>query len=315
MVTTPSSNGLPQPGITAFGTAHHTYLEFDLVTESSSDGHVEPPSDVIARVIDVIDRNAKTGNATMTVVGFRPELWAKLVPEHAHPGLAGFNRPLRGLDDFTMPATQHDVALWLQGGAQDVVFDMSRLLVTELAPVVTLADSTEGWVYRQNRDLTGFVDGTENPHLSEIQNVVQIAEGPAAGGSVLLLQRWPHDVEAWEALPVAEQEQVMGRTKDDDQELDPKPPSSHIARTDQDDLGDILRRNTAYGTAAEHGTMFVGVAAGSEVMQKMLDQMAGVDGMRDALTFYSHPETGSYYFLPSVQQLDPYRPDLDDEDD
>ncbi|AWY96782.1 Dyp-type peroxidase [Propionibacterium freudenreichii] len=305
MPTESAPIGAPQPGILAFGTTHHAYLEFDLTVDASTE--------VLRGVVGALDESLVTGAGSMAVVGFRPEMWAKLVPEHVLPGLAGFNRPLRGLDDFTMPATQHDVAIWVQGGAQDAVFDLSRTLINAVSPWATLADETEGWVYHHHRDLTGFVDGTENPHLSQLPGVVQVPDGPAAGGSVLLLQRWPHDVQAWEGLPVAEQEKVIGRTKESDTEFDPKPPSSHIARTDQDDLGDILRRNTAFGTAGAHGTMFVGIGAGSDVMQKMLDQMAGVDGLRDALTFYSHPETGGYYYLPSVEQLDPYRPDLSEE--
>ena len=97
---------------------------------------------------------------------------------------------------------------------------------------------------------------------------------------MLLLQRWPHDVGAWEALPVAAQEAAMGRSKDDSVELDPRPESSHVARTDQDDVGHVFRRNMPYGTVTAHGTMFVGFAAEQAPLARMLDRMAGVDGGR-----------------------------------
>lgn len=93
----------------------------------------------------------------------------------------------------------------------------------------------------------------------------------------------------------------MGRTKDSDEELDERPESSHVARTDQEDFGDILRRNTAYGTVGAHGTMFVGFAASRTPFDVMLASMVGRDGSpRDALTRYTRPETGAYYFGPSI---------------
>ena len=130
------------------------------------------------------------------------------------------------------------------------------------------------------------------------------ADRPGAGGSVLLLQRWRHDAEAWGALDVADQERAIGRTKIGSIELDPKPASAHAARTDQDEVGKIVRRNLAYGTVTRHGTMFVGLCRDREVLHEMLRRMAGIDGEpRDELTRYSRAETGAYYFLPSLTDL------------
>jgi putative iron-dependent peroxidase len=127
---------------------------------------------------------------------------------------------------------------------------------------------------------------------------------PGAGGSILLLQKWSHDVTAWESLPVARQEQVIGRAKDDSVELKDKPVDSHVARTDQDRLGKIFRRNMPYGTVMNHGTMFVGFSAHQQVLKAMLESMAGVrGGVRDALTIYTRPLTGAYYFIPSTDGL------------
>ena len=100
-----------------------------------------------------------------------------------------------------MPATQHDLLLWLAGSAYDVVFDEARAAIAALAPVARVAHETSSWPYRHDRDLTGFIDGTENPSLARAPEVALVAPGaPGAGGSVLLLQRWPHDATAWEAL-------------------------------------------------------------------------------------------------------------------
>jgi len=127
---------------------------------------------------------------------------------------------------------------------------------------------------------------------------------PGAAGSILLLQKWKHDVAAWEALPIERQEQIMGRTKADSIELENKPSDSHVARTDQDEFGHIFRRNMPYGTVEDHGTMFIGFSAEQKRLSKMLDSMAGlVNGTRDALTRFTQPVSGSYYFVPSVESL------------
>ena len=168
-----------------------------------------------------------------------------------------------------------------------------------------MAEETSSWPYRHDRDLTGFIDGTENPTLVEAPGVALVPDGrPAAGGTVLLLQKWVHDAPAWESLAEAEQERVIGRTKPDSIELDDKPEDSHVARTDQDTFGDIFRRNMPYGTVTDHGTMFVGFCAEQGPLSTMLESMAGLTtGTRDALTLYTRPLTGAYYFIPSTEAL------------
>jgi putative iron-dependent peroxidase len=239
------------------------------------------------------------------VAGFRPELWREVFPKDAPSRLEGFNRDLVGADGYTMPATQHDAVLWLSGSAYDVVFDTAREAIAAMEAVASLAEETSSWPYRHDRDLTGFIDGSENPNLIDVAELATIPEGrPGAGGSILLLQKWSHDVTAWEALPVEQQEQVIGRTKDESVELDDKPPDSHVARTDQDQFGKIFRRNMPYGTVTDHGTMFVGFSADQRPLATMLESMSGLaDGVRDALTRYTQPLTGAYYFVPSTQSL------------
>jgi putative iron-dependent peroxidase len=219
--------------------------------------------------------------------------------------VTGFNQPVRGVEDFTMPATQHDALVWLSGSAYDVVFDMARSVIHDLDGLATLGEETSSWPYRHDRDLTGFIDGSENPTLLDAPADALLAEGvPGAAGAVLLLQKWKHHTAAWEALPTEQQEHIMGRTKLDSIELEDKPADSHVARTDQDVYGNIFRRNMPYGNVENHGTVFVGFSAEQQRLARMLDSMAGlVDGKRDALTRYTQPLTGSYYFVPSVEGL------------
>jgi porphyrinogen peroxidase len=239
------------------------------------------------------------------VAGFRPELWRAVAPDDAPGDVAGFDKDVQGIDGFVMPATQRDAVLWLSGSAYDVVFDMAREAIAALDGVASVADETSSWPYQHDRDLTGFIDGIENPSLVDAPEAALIPEGrPGSGGTILLLQKWPHDVAAWESLSVAQQEAVIGRTKLDGVELEDKAAESHVGSTDQDRFGTIFRRNMPYGTVTSHGTMFVGFSAEQRRLFAMLESMAGRhDGVRDALTLYTKPITGAYYFIPSTESL------------
>lgn len=295
----------PQGGIFALGTASHAYLEFDLAEGWRGE-------DLVQTIASLREPRTTMGGVNL-VAGFEPELWRAAVPDDAPPNLAGFTEDLVGVDGFVMPATQHDAVLWLSGSAYDVVFDVARNAIAELGGLASVAEETSSWPYRHDRDLTGFVDGSENPTLIEAADVALIPEGrPGAGGTILLLQKWAHDAAAWESLPDDEQERVIGRTKPDSVELEDKPPDSHVASTDQETFGDIFRRNMPYGTVTDHGTMFVGFCSEQRPLQTMLESMAGLTtGTRDALTRYSHPLTGAYYFIPSTEALRPLAVDPD----
>ncbi len=286
-----------QAGIFALGTSSHAYLEFDLLDAKKCRE--------FASTISAIREPRTTTGGVNFVIGFRPELWRDIVPDDAPPDVEGFNSDIHGKEGFVMPATQHDALVWLSGSAYDVIFDMARSVVHDLAGQASLADETSSWPYHHDRDLTGFIDGSENPTLLDAPIASLLPEGvPGAAGSVLLLQKWKHKTSEWEALPVDRQERVMGRTKPDSTELENKPSDSHVARTDQDEFGNIFRRNMPYGNVDDHGTVFVGFSADQKRLSRMLDSMAGlITGTRDALTRYTQPLTGSYYFVPSVESL------------
>jgi porphyrinogen peroxidase len=286
----------PQGGIFALGTAAHAYLEFDASERAGRD--------LVAAVSSLREPRTTMGGVNL-VAGFRPELWQDAAPDDAPSGVEGFNEDVIGIDGYSMPATQHDAVLWLSGSAYDVVFDVGRAAIAELQSLATVVEETSSWPYRHDLDLTGFVDGTENPTLIEAPEFVLIPDGdPGAGGTILLLQKWEHHASVWEALPLTEQERVIGRRKADSVELDDKPADSHVASTDQDRFGKIFRRNTPYGTVTDHGTMFVGFCSAQAPLATMLESMAGLtSGARDALTYYTRPLTGAYYFVPSTDAL------------
>jgi putative iron-dependent peroxidase len=287
----------PQGGIFALGTASHAYLEFDVVEGRDR-------RDLVAAISSLREPRTTMGGVNL-VAGFRPELWREAVPPGAPADVTGFNDDVVGIDGFVMPATQHDAVLWLSGSAYDVVFDVARDAIGLLHGLAAVVEETSSWPYRHDLDLTGFIDGTENPTLIDAPGLVLIPDGsPGAGGTILLLQKWVHDSALWEALPIPEQENVIGRRKADSVELDDKPADSHVASTDQDRFGKIFRRNMPYGTVTDHGTMFVGFAAEQGPLATMLESMAGLaGGTRDALTRYTRPLTGAYYFVPPADAL------------
>ncbi len=287
----------PQAGIFALGTASHAYLEFDALDARYGE-------QLVAAICGLREPRTTIGGVNL-VAGFRPELWNRVVPDHGLAGVQGFNTEIAGIDGFVMPATQHDAVLWLSGSAYDVLFDVARAAIVAVKELASVADETSSWAYQHDRDLTGFVDGSENPSLVEAGDAALIPEGNIGeAGSILLLQKWKHDTAAWEVLSVEQQERVMGRRKLDSVELEDKPADSHVASTDQDELGKIFRRNMPYGTVTNHGTMFVGFSADQQRLSAMLESMAGLrTGVRDALTRYTRPISGAYYFVPSTESL------------
>ena len=291
-----------QSGIFALGTGSHSYLEFDLHARGD-------PLTLVQLIASLGEPRMTTGGVNL-VVGFRPSLWAHVAPQEMPAGVTDFERDVRGIDGYAMPATQHDLWVWVAGHAYHTVFDVTREAITALTPVARLATEVAGWTYKESRDLTGFIDGTENPPLSEAPEVALIPDGsPGAGGSVVLVQQWMHNVVAFESLSVEEQEKVIGRTKKTSTELaeEVRGAASHVSRTVIEVRGveqHIFRRNTPFGTATEHGTMFIGFSCDQQRLARMLARMAGAeDGIRDALTRFTTVVSGAYYFVPSVEAL------------
>lgn len=292
----------PQSGIFALGTGAHSYLEFDLEAGVA-------PVDLVQAVADLREPRSTTGGLNL-VAGFAPSLWSAVAPADVPAGAGDFDRDIVGPDGFTMPATQHHLWLWLAGHAYDKVFDSTLESIAALHPVAQLVSETAGWTYKENRDLTGFIDGTENPSLAEAPEVAIVPEGqPGAGAGVVLVQKWVHHTAEWDAIGSERQGLVMGRTKSDSIELpeEVRGPQSHVSRNVIEENGEelpIFRRNTPFGTVGEHGTMFVAFSFDQRRMARMLDRMAGVeDGIRDELTRYVTAITGAYYVVPSITAL------------
>ncbi|MDO5617521.1 Dyp-type peroxidase [Kocuria sp.] len=250
----------------------------------------------------------------MCVAGIGASLWSRLfaVPPPTHlTELA----PIVG-DRHTAVSTPGDLLFHLRAGNLGMCFELSKLVMQRLADHVTVEDEVHGFKFFDERDLLGFVDGTANPEGQAAQDAVVVgAEDPDyAGGSYVIVQKYLHDMGAWDRLSVEEQERVIGRSKLEDVEMpdDVKPTNSHVAlNTVTDENGEeqeIFRLNMPFGEvgAQEFGTYFIGYAADPGITEEMLRRMfiGNPAGNHDRILDFSTAVTGSKYFVPSVDLLD-----------
>lgn len=291
-----------QHGIFAQGTRAHYQLEFSVSATATTD-------DIRSALARLREPTVTAGGLNI-VIGFGVDLLRRLAPHVVPPELTAFTA-IEGPAGVA-PSTQHDIWIWLHGTGHDIVLDAARAAATALAPVAELVAEQPGFVYRDSRDLTGFIDGTENPPVAEAHDVAIIPEGEVgAGGSFVIAMRWVHDLAAFHALAQTEQEGVFGRTKPDSVELDDnvKPPTAHIARVVvEDENGDeleIFRRSVPFGTVAEVGLSFLAFSADLGRFEIMLARMFGTtgDGGSDRLLSFTKPVTGSFFFAPPIEVL------------
>lgn len=248
------------------------------------------------------------------VTSIGSDAWDRLFagprPARLHPFVA-----LTG-PRHTAPATPGDLLFHIKGETMDVCFELAGRIVKAMAGAITVVDEVHGFRFFDNRDLLGFVDGTENPVDDEAVAATAVGdEDPDfAGGSYVHIQKYVHDMAAWEALPVTEQERVIGRTKADDIEFDDavKPANSHIALnviTDEDGNElDIVRHNMPFGTvgSGESGTYYIAYARDPEITERMLHNMFVGDppGNTDRILDFSTALTGGLFFTPTADFLE-----------
>jgi putative iron-dependent peroxidase len=248
------------------------------------------------------------------VVGIGADLWDRLFGAPRPAGLHPF-REMRG-SRHTAPATPGDFFVHIRADRLDLCFELARLITDRLTPATRVVDEVHGFRSFDERDLLGFVDGTENPEGSAATDAVLIGdEDPRfAGGSYLVVQKYTHDLAAWNALPVEEQERAIGRTKLDDVEFadEDKPPDSHLTlNVIEDEDGEqqqIMRFNMPFGRvgSAEFGTFYVAYARTSVLIEQMLENMfLGLGPAdHDRVLDFSTALTGNLYFVPSADFLD-----------
>jgi porphyrinogen peroxidase len=248
------------------------------------------------------------------VVGIGSQAWDRLFagprPAELHPF-----RELVG-PQYRAPSTPGDLLFHIRAGRRYPCFELAGQIMDRLRGFVTVRDEVHGFKYFDVRDLLGFVDGTENPVGPAASEAVLIGdEDPDfTGGSYVIVQKYLHDLQAWNALPVEEQERIIGRTKLSDIELDDavQAADSHVARTTivEPDGTErkILRDNMPFGEVGrgEFGTYFIGYARTPTVTERMLDRMflGDEEASHDRILEFSTATTGTLFFVPTTDFLD-----------
>jgi putative iron-dependent peroxidase len=247
------------------------------------------------------------------VVGIGAQLWDRLFGSPRPVGLHPF-RPLVG-GVHTAVATPGDLLFHLRARRLDLCFELASQVMNRLTRHVDVADEVHGFRYFDERDLLGFVDGTENPSGAAAVAAVTIGdEDPAfAGGSYVIVQKYLHDLDAWNALAIEEQERAIGRHKLSDIEFPDaeKPLNSHLTLTTIVDADgtqrQIVRDNMPFGTigAKEFGTYFIGYATTPDVIEQMLHNMfiGNPPGNHDRILDFSTAVTGGLFFVPTADFL------------
>ncbi|EGQ7930990.1 TPA: Dyp-type peroxidase [Vibrio vulnificus] len=254
----------------------------------------------------VEELNQSQPDAELTLsIAFSKSFWQQL--DMAMPAeLIDF--PVLGEGEIVAPSTDVDVLLHCHSQRHDLHFYLLRKLLSEVAEDVTVVDETYGYRYLDSRDMTMFVDGTENPKAEKRAEVALIPDGEFAGGSYVMVQRFEHNLPAWNRLNVSAQEKVIGRTKPDSIELDDVPAASHVGRVDIKEEGKglkIVRHSLPYGSVTgAHGLLFIAYCHTLHNFKAMLESMYGVtDGKTDQLLRFTKAVTGAYFFAPSKEML------------
>ena len=247
------------------------------------------------------------------VAGFGSEIWDKLFgaprPAELHPF-----REIRAEGRHAV-STPGDILFHIRAKRIDLCFELATQIMDALGDAVSVADEVHGFRYFDDRDIIGFVDGTENPRGGAARDAAVVGdEDPAfAGGSYVIVQKYLHDLKGWNALPVETQERIIGRKKLSDIELkdSDKAPYAHNVLTVIEENGKevkILRDNMPFGRPGygEFGTYFIGYSRTPRITEQMLQNMfvGRPPGNYDRLLDFSKPVTGSLFFAPSATLLD-----------
>lgn len=244
------------------------------------------------------------------VMGIGYEAWLKLdLPQPLPKELKTFE-PVVG-NRYTAVATPGDLHFHIRSDEKSFAYDMSSVITGFMKGIADCVEEVQGFRYWDGRSILGFVDGTENPH-GTARDYFAIIDGQDEkynGGSYLFVQKYIHDLDAWRALPVEEQEKVFGRSKDNDIEMsdDVKPRNSHSALANVGDNFKVVRDNMPFGsiTSNEMGTYFICYASTFSTVEKMLANMfiGNPPNNYDRILDFSTAKTGTLFFCPSLDML------------
>ncbi|WP_394131212.1 Dyp-type peroxidase [Shewanella maritima] len=297
-----------QLGICAEGNLHSVYLMFN-VNEGAEQQLRASLASVAQYLYELTDQFSDSAFNGFVAIG--ANFWDSFYPQGRPSQLAPF--PAMQQDNRDAPAIEFDLFVHLRCDRFDILHLVANEVNQMLEDSVELVDEERGFRFMDSRDLTGFVDGTENPKGRNRQEVALVGEEDDAfkQGSYVHVQKFAHNLSKWNRLPVRKQEDIVGRTKEDNVEYasEDKPLTSHIKRVNlKSDAGEsleILRQSMPYGSVKEQGLMFISVCRTPGHFEEMLKSMVHGDehGNFDHLMNFTKALTGSSFFAPSLDFL------------
>jgi putative iron-dependent peroxidase len=256
-------------------------------------------------------RNIEAGLSC--IMGIGSDAWDRLFGQPRPAELHPFREVRSGARHAA--STPGDLLFHIRARHMDLCFELATQIMARIGNAVSPVDEVHGFKNFDDRDLVGFVDGTENPRGEAVADAALVGQEDAAfaGGSYVMVQKYIHDMTGWNALSTEAQEKIIGRKKLSDIELDEsvKPTSSHSSLTTIEENGremKILRDNMPFGQAAqgEFGTYFIGYCRSPRTLEQMLQNMfvGRPPGNYDHLLDFSRAITGNLFFAPSATFLE-----------
>lgn len=291
----PQSAILPEAG---------PFAQYTLLKVNQQAERVLEQLKTLPKLVEELNQTQPDSQLTLSI-SFSKAFWSQL--DAPMPGeLIDF--PELGQGDTVAPSSDVDVLVHCHSNRHDLHFYLLRKLLSEVSECVSVVDETYSYRYLDSRDMTDFVDGTENPKEAAREEVAIIPQGDFVGGSYVMIQRFVHNLPSWSRLNVSAQEKVIGRTKADSIELDDVPAASHVGRVDIKEEGKglkIVRHSLPYGSVSgEHGLLFIAYCNTLHNFKTMLESMYGeTDGKTDQLLRFTKAVTGAYLFSPSESML------------
>lgn len=281
---------LSQPGILASETLLARYLTFSIANPGEL-------SSVLAALVDTID-------VSNTVIGIGASLVA--TSSRQIPGLRSF--PAQTGSAIDIPSTPAALWCWLRGTDRGEIYHRSRQLEALLAPCFVVDQVIDSFQFAECRDLSGYIDGTENPK-DEDMLAAAIVTGQGAGldGSTFVaVQQWLHDFDSLDDMSQDKRDNTIGRRQDDNEELEDAPASAHVKRTAQESFNPeafVLRRSMPWAEDMAAGLNFVAFGKSFDAFEALLNRMLGhEDGINDALFDFTRPVTGAYFWCPPIKK-------------
>ncbi|MGA8137046.1 Dyp-type peroxidase [Pseudomonas sp. MWU12-2037] len=312
-ILSPSAERKPDPqAVYSPITSSAIFIVATLAPGSEAAEKVRGWCEDVAALTRSVGKRVPAGNLSC-VCGFGSSAWDRLFGGPRPASLHAFRE--MGVEGRRAVATPGDILLHIRADQMDLCFELATQLLTRLGDAITVVDEVQGFRYFDMRSMVGFVDGTENPAGREAVDFTMVGdEDPAfTNGSYVLVQKYLHNMTAWNGLTVEAQERIIGRTKLSDIELDEsvKPSCSHSSLTTLDEGGQevkILRDNMPFGRpgAGEFGTYFIGYARSPAPVEQMLENMfvGRPAGNYDRLLDFSTAVTGGLFFVPSADLLE-----------